>query len=819
MAKKSYINTGSNDKTINGFFMFLIASFMIIIPFYRGLFFRVNYIPAIIFISMLFAVSMAHKLRRKDYKILDTYTDITVFLIPASYLISFFFAANTKDAFDMFLLYCSYFMLYKLTSDLSVGDKKYKDVFIDVIIASAFLLSFTAIMNMTGFIDINGAFIGKRLYGLYQYANSTASVLGVGIILALNKLISEENIKRAAIYQSVMTALIASFIFTLSRGGYLVLAGVLLLNFILINAKAKLRLLMGLFVSLISSFMLIFKFYTLAEENISAIWIHYLVSIILSAIIVCIIYSFKSKVKLDFPDKTINISLVIMVTAFTVIAILLFSIKEPIEYKIVHRASEESSWKDRNISMFDLEPDEEYILEFDVKASLETPNSYGVVARSYNNENKQSEILRHFEPTGPQFTKKSFNFTTLENTEKVTIYLYNYDSGSNTVYRNVTIRDSNGIILRKMERPKYLPAAIADRLTDINMESESISSRIYFTTDGLKIMKDYTITGAGGGAWKNLYRQYQSVPYNTTEVHNFYVQYGIEVGIIGLAALTGLLLLLIASMIKSIKARSNYLCVYLAVMLLLLHSTIDFNLSLAAVGYILWMLIGIANSEKNSPAIKREQNTHIKVLSLALTLIILFTSSSIYYGMKLGNQGARASRNKEGSNRVMELYQKASVFDRFNGAYRIDLAQMMNNELRKTKDKKYLDGIEEQISLIKRYEPYNHQYTPVICNLHLSLGKFEEASDIVNEKLQHEPMVEQSYMLKIDLNYKVASYYIKDEKVQEAIPYLQKILEASDELEKVNMNLKTPLKLTGNYPKMIEAAQRTLDMAETDQNK
>jgi tetratricopeptide (TPR) repeat protein len=466
-----------------------------------------------------------------------------------------------------------------------------------------------------------------------------------------------------------------------------------------------------------------------------------------------------------------------------------------------------------------LEPDSKYTVEFDVKASVESPYSYGLRVRSYNAENGLTEILKHFEPTESEFTHKSLDFTTLEDTERILILLYNYEPNSHTEYHNVVIKDSNSNVVKKMEKLKYVPAAIANRLADISLETENASSRVYFAKDGLKIIKDYPIAGAGGGAWKNLYRQYQPMPYNTTEVHNFYVQYGTEVGIIGLAVLIGLLLLLILSMIKSIKDGSRYLYVYLAAMLLLLHSTIDFNLSLAAVGYMLWLLIGIIGSDRNTPLIQKLPQRYIGASVLILSLIVFIVSSSVYYGMKLGVQGAATSQENKDMDKAMELYERASKFDRYNGAYRIDLAQIMNNKLIATKDKKYYDGIMEQISLIRKYEPYNHQYTPIICSLYLSTGKFEEASKLADTKLQEEPMVAQSYLLKTDVNYELANYYLKENKVQEAIPYLEKIIEAKDQFEKINKSLKAPLKLTEDYTKKLEAAQRTLDMIRADMKK
>lgn len=819
MAKKTYTISNSDNKIVNIIFILLLAVFMLIIPFYRGLFFRVNYIPAVIFISIIFTAYMIYKFRDKSCKVLDTYIDISVILIPVAYLISFFFAVNAKDALDLLLLYCSYFMLYKITSDLSGRNEKYKNIFINIIIASTFIVSLASILHIAGILEIKGALLDKRLNGPYQYPNTNASVLGVGIILALNKLINESDAKAITIYQIALTSLVPTFIFTLSRGGYLVLTGVLLLNFFLIKTRAKLKFILGFLVAFLSGSMLIYKFYTLPEESLSDVWTYYLISVIAGGLITYIIYSFKSRLKLKFTDKSINIALITVVVVFAGAAGFVFSVKEPIEYRVEHQASEKNSWKNAVINLYELEPNSKYTVEFEVKASVESPNSYGIKILSYDSANKSTEIFNHFEPASSEFTKKSFNFTTQQDTNRVAILLYNYESNSYTIYKNVLIKDSNGIAVKRMEQLKFVPAAIANRLADINLETRSVSLRTYFTKDGLKIIKDYPLIGAGGGAWKNLYRQYQSIPYNTTEVHNFYVQYGTEVGIIGIGALIALLVLIVISMVKSIKVRSQYLYVYLAAMLLLLHSSIDFNLSLVAVSYILWMLIGIINSEKNTPLIKKSTQKYIGALIPVLSFAVIIISSSIYYGMKLGAQGALTAKEGKDINKAIELYEKASTFDRYSAVYRIDLAQIMNNQLRKTKNRKYLDGFLEQVSFIRKYEPYNHEYTPTICSMYLAIGMLNEASNLADVKLKDEPLLLQSYMVKIDVNYEIASYYLKNEKVEEAIPYLEKVIKAKDELDVVNANLKEPLNLTGDYPKKLDAAFRTLEMIKADLKK
>ena len=267
----------------------------------------------------------------------------------------------------------------------------------------------------------------------------------------------------------------------------------------------------------------------------------------------------------------------------------------------------------------------------------------------------------------------------------------------------MVLKDSFGNIIKKQERFRYIPDTIANRFKNFNLESTSVSSRSYFMKDGLKIFKDYPLFGAGGGAWKNLYRKYQSYPYNTTEVHNFYVQYAIEVGILGVVVLSVVLIQLIIGFIKGIKAKSSYLPVYCAVMLLLIHSVIDFNLSLPAVTFIMWLLIGMLNNDSNIKQTTLPQNKIVYDGLIIFSLLILIISSSICYGMNLGNKASKIV-NKD-MNAAIPLYQKAMKFDKYNNNYRVDYAQLMSNKLKETKDVKYYNSMIENIEKIRETEP------------------------------------------------------------------------------------------------------------------
>ena len=168
---------------------------------------------------------------------------------------------------------------------------------------------------------------------------------------------------------------------------------------------------------------LIYKFYTLTEEELKAVGTNYFISIIVSAALVFFVFFLIDKIKIRLSDRNINIALISILGLFIIASAFLFTIKVPIEYKVEHKAEEEKSWKNKGITIDEVEPNTDYTVEFNVKSTLESPHSYGIIIRGYNKENEHTEILKLFEPTGPEFTHKSFDFTTLEDTEKIIFLL------------------------------------------------------------------------------------------------------------------------------------------------------------------------------------------------------------------------------------------------------------------------------------------------------------------------------------------------------------------------------------------------------------
>ncbi|WP_194544750.1 O-antigen ligase family protein [Paenibacillus sp. JZ16] len=155
-----------------------------------------------------------------------------------------------------------------------------------------------------------------------------------------------------------------------------------------------------------------------------------------------------------------------------------------------------------------------------------------------------------------------------------------------------------------------LPQNISVRLENINFNQHSVLERFTFYKDAMKVLADYPIIGAGGGAWASLYEQYQNNPYTSRQAHNFFLQYLIEVGIVGFVIFMSFILYIfykyIRGYIKGNEGERNSHFLYLIIVLsILIHSILDFNMSYVFMGILVFLgLGGMAAVMDNKPVKK-----------------------------------------------------------------------------------------------------------------------------------------------------------------------------------------------------------------------
>lgn len=151
-----------------------------------------------------------------------------------------------------------------------------------------------------------------------------------------------------------------------------------------------------------------------------------------------------------------------------------------------------------------------------------------------------------------------------------------------------------------------LPANIGTRLENINFRQHSVLERFTFYEDAMKVVKDYPVLGAGGGGWATLYEHYQNNPYLSRQAHNFFLQYLIEVGIVGFLVFMGFILFIFYKFSRQYLRRETddynngffYLIIALSI---LVHSLLDFNLSYAFMGMLVFLSGGMAVAMESKP--------------------------------------------------------------------------------------------------------------------------------------------------------------------------------------------------------------------------
>ncbi|GAB6927497.1 hypothetical protein JCM10914A_14800 [Paenibacillus sp. JCM 10914] len=197
-----------------------------------------------------------------------------------------------------------------------------------------------------------------------------------------------------------------------------------------------------------------------------------------------------------------------------------------------------------------------------------------------------------------------------------------------------------------------LPQNISVRLENINFNQHSVLERFTFYKDAMKVLADYPIIGAGGGAWTSLYEQYQNNPYTSRQAHNFFLQYLIEVGIVGFIIFISFILYIfykyIRGYIKDNEAARNSHFLYLIIVLsILIHSILDFNMSYVFMGILVFLgLGGMAAVMESKPVIRwnLKDSTASGVYSTVVGLcaiVVLITSIRYVQAADAGMEARR----------------------------------------------------------------------------------------------------------------------------------------------------------------------------------
>lgn len=804
VAAKGKQTTKVNFSIISNILLVVLSLFLIISPFYRGLYFRENYLPAIVLISSMFIVLMVQYLQNKK-SVIESYMDISILVLLAAYSISFIFGISKMDSLDGLLKYAAAFMFYKAAYELA-KDKINRSIMINLFILSGFIMALISMLGSADIIKIKGIFgWGDRLNGPYQYPNSTASVLGAIFILNLITLLSYKNRNIKAAYIFSAATIFLAFMETRSRGGMLTFAVAWLLALVLLKGRDKLKLIMYSLVPVVLSLLMYDKVYTtfINKNGFFTVYIIFAAIAVISGFALSFIEKFVDQVS----EKFINKSLLIIIAVCAVILIAAFNITAPLELSEMNRAGE--------YQIYNVKPNTVYTVDIVAESSDGTTANLAVAVSSVDSAKVRTNILNtQIAVDGKR--ADTMELTTLENTSFIVLNFENAAPQNRLQVHSFILKDrSNGNIVEDLKlKYRFIPDDIAKKVNEISLKTESSSERIVFVKDGLKMFKDYAVFGTGANGWGTLYTKYQSYPYVSREAHNYYLQTAIESGVLGIASVVLVIVGLTCTCFKIYKKndqnRNVIIGLFAMIFALFAHAMIDFDFSLYSILLLLFASIGCISGlsyEYDIMTIKGKPRRVSAYIAMLMGIVILLLSFLTYSGLMDGDKGVQAS--KTDMIKAKEYYKKAMNKDFYNPTHIVNYGQLVNLDVEnsKEKDKDQLEQIYNSYKKLEKIDHYKVKYYMVLLNFYLRYGYLEDADRLIDTAIELQPLMPKHYETKASLNSNIMDVYIQNKNTQKALEYCNNIIEIEQQHANANKNTITPFELTENTKKLIEEAK------------
>lgn len=461
-------------------------------------------------------------LKNKKGKIDKVFVCMCILCLAYVLPIIFSNCTNLEEAFFEFIRYVNILLIY-----LIIKNSKNKKIFIKAIVIINFILCLIGIDQISGkymlrllgkfnsgYLTLNNA---TRMSSTIQYANVFALLCQISYFLVLEKRIEEKENNFVKFNLRYLFLEVLSFTFLssliLSGSRYTLLLLICTLTFfVIINKKNYiLNLLLYDFVIAIlySSIINIMQY-----KNVLYIYFLY----VLFNFANLIIRYFITKIKLD--NKLNGKKQGVVFTAFIMYVILGLCIYAPINLSYSDSSQNKIS---RNI----------YNVKNNAKLHInliqnEEDTRYNIEINKIKYDNSLEKITNFYYFSSPNSTYDLL--LDLDDNDKGINIIFNIQKGS--------IKIDNINLDGKKTALDYLllPTDLLYRIKDSFYVKNSLNERIYFVKDALKIifdnMKNFFI-GTGGEGFKNLYENYKTYNYHSTEVHNVYIQIFVESGVIG----------------------------------------------------------------------------------------------------------------------------------------------------------------------------------------------------------------------------------------------------------------------------------------------
>ena len=442
--------------------------------------------------------------------------------------------------------------------------------------------------------------------------------------------------------------------------------------------------------------------------------------------------------------------------------------------------------EEKNCVIRGIESNKSYKLDFDIQTK--TDKAYDVFEVSIVEVNRYfaENYLANF-TLGDFSGTKTINIQTGEQVDHIEIRI------KNSLNKEMTISE-----FRIDDKPyileyKIIPEPLVRVFTTFNFKNSSVWQRVDYWKDGIDIIKDNWLIGAGGNTWRTLYGQTQDYLYYAKEAHCYILEIWMSFGITGILSYLFIIAITIQNVMalqKKEKKYSNYMSIFLGISIIVIHSLMDFDMSYLIIEMLFYICIAILNKEDDKIQTKIKGTT-IFVIAIFLIISICNTLGLI----------ADIIEDETGinSNKIAPWISRY----KYNR-----IVYLENNQLER----------ENKIEYIKRYiqeEPYNYQNT-MYKMMSEDIIKNINASNLESELENIDYLINVWQTIKIDRPYDINSL---QDRAEIMLNFSENLITKADTLNAEGLNTKAKMILEIIETEYSENINKSYDILKSQEGK
>ncbi len=364
----------------------------------------------------------------------------------------------------------------------------------------------------------------------------------------------------------------------------------------------------------------------------------------------------------------------------------------------------------------------------------------------------------------------------------------------------------------------FLPQNMAERFASISLGTETVTERTVFYNDAFKMIKDFPIIGGGGGAWNTMYKTYQTYAYISTQAHSYFMQVLVEVGFLGFINFIFIICAYLYYVVytflhcKDSFYRSLIGAGFSAVTVLLIHSAIDFDMSLSAISIILWALVGLQYSISKSATLSKnvfEFKNHFLKYGYAMVAIVFLGLSLITWSAMYASDKAQAYVESKDATNMLKYFKLSYSLNPWNPRYVQNYANILNYNASMTKDtnvwKKSIDLMDQSVQL----NQYDFNILSYAATFYARNGFADKTETTINLLEKNCPLAPETYDNKASAYVAISQYYISQNQKEEAKRLLQEVANIPKQVQLLNDKIKASVKEINDLVKFVNLSPTT----------